>query len=167
MSMEKYSKQDGFTLIEVIIALFILSVAILGAASMQTTSIFGNNTASRLTGAATQGENQLEILLNLPIDPAKGPPLVKEGLPKDEEFWWTDFNHTATNEGEDGLDNTDAVGKMADWGPYVFDNFTVFWNVADDYPIFGAKTIRVHIRRTDNGGVVKTVTQDFTRMEPI
>lgn len=151
MSMEKYSKQDGFTLIEVIIALFILSVAILGAASMQTTAIFGNNTASRLTGAATQGENQLETLLNLPTD----------------DVTLTDVNSAAPNGGLTGLDNTDVVGRLADGGPIVRDGYTVFWNVADNYPVFGIKTIRVHIRRTDNGGVVKTITQDFTRMEPI
>lgn len=151
MSMETHSKQDGFTLIEVIIALFILTVAILGAASMQTTSIFGNNTASRLTGAATEGENQLETLLNLPTS----------------DVTLTDVNNAAPNGGLAGLDNTDAVGRLADGGPIVRDGFTVFWNVADNYPVFGIKTIRVHTRRTDNGGVVKTVIQDFTRMEPI
>jgi type IV pilus assembly protein PilV len=150
MIMEKYNSQNGFTLIEVMVAIALLTIGILGAATMQITSIDGNNTAMRLTGAATWGEGELETLMGLPYGHVD----------------LRDDSNAGANAGLTGLDNTDAAGSLADGGPVVQDNFTIFWNVADDYPVLGTKTIRVIVRRNDKG-VMKIVTQNFTRMEPI
>ncbi len=46
--MKNNNNQDGFTLIEVMIAIFILTIGILGAAAMQVASIDGNSTATIL-----------------------------------------------------------------------------------------------------------------------
>lgn len=148
MKMKNNNNQDGFTLIEVIIAIFILTIGILGAAAMQVSSIDGNSTANRLTEAATWGGDQLETLMALPYDDDK----------------LTDDN----GDGVAGLTNTDVAGSLADGGPVFQDNqnFEIFWNVADDYPIFGTKTIRVVIRRNDKE-VPKTIMQDYTKMRPI
>ncbi len=150
MIMKKDNSQNGFTLIEVLIAIALLTIGILGAATMQIAAIDGNNTAIRLTGAATWGEDTLETFMGLPYAHAD---LV-------------DDSNAGANAGVTGLDNTDVAGSLADGGPLVQDDFTVFWNVADNYPVFGTKTIRVIVQRRDKG-LLKTVTQDFTRMEPI
>lgn len=60
----------GFSLIEVMIALFILSIGMLGAASMQIQSIHGNATANRMTEASVVASERAEILINLDFDSA-------------------------------------------------------------------------------------------------
>ena len=148
--MKNTTNQDGFTLIEVMIAIFILTIGIIGAASMQVVSIEGNSTAMGLSESATWGGDRLERLMALPYGDAM----------------LSDANNAGANAGIAGLDNTDVAGNLADAGPVLQGNFTLFWNVADDYPILGTKTIRVLVRRSDQG-TIKTISQDFTKMRPI
>ncbi len=142
--MKKNNHQDGFTLIEVLIAVFMLTVGILGTIIMQTTAIEGNSTASHLSGGANWASDRQETLMALSYD---DPAL-------------TDANA----DGQTGLNNTDT-GNPAD-GSVVQGDYTIFWNIADNFPVYGTKTIRVIVRRSDKG-VQKTVTLDFTKMRPI
>ena len=148
--MKKNNNQNGFTLIEVVIAILLLTVGILGAVIMQDAAIEGNSTAIHLTGGANWASDRQEILMAMSYDDAA----------------LTDVNDTGANAGVTGLDNTDVAGSLADGGPVVQGDFIVFWNVADNYPVFGTKTIRVIVRRLDKGEL-KTVTLDFTKMGPI
>jgi type IV pilus assembly protein PilV len=59
-------KQDGFTLIEVLIALTIFSVGLLAIAALQTSAIRMNSTGNRLTELSTLGIDRLENLMSLP-----------------------------------------------------------------------------------------------------
>jgi type IV pilus assembly protein PilV len=52
----------GFTLIEAIIGMFVFTVGILAAASMQISSLNGNSTARSLTQGANVAANQVENL---------------------------------------------------------------------------------------------------------
>jgi type IV pilus assembly protein PilV len=52
----------GFTLLEVMIALVILAVGLLGLASLQIMAIKGNSYGQQLTVASTLAQNQLEQL---------------------------------------------------------------------------------------------------------
>ncbi|WP_054032349.1 type IV pilus modification PilV family protein [Desulfatitalea tepidiphila] len=54
--------EAGFTLIETIIAVFVFTVGVLAAASMQISSINGNSTAQSLTQGANVAANQVENL---------------------------------------------------------------------------------------------------------
>lgn len=146
MIMEKNNNQNGFTLIEVLCALLVLAIGILGVAVLQNISIEGNSNAIRLTTAATWGGDAIETLMARPYD--------HDDLVDDN------------NDGMAGLNFTDTPGSPADGGPLVHGNFTIFWNVADNYPVFGTKTMRVLARRRDNG-VLRTVTLNFAKMEPI
>ena len=56
----------GFTLIEVLIAMAIFSIGILGVAQMQIMAIKGNATARMLTDTVVQATDQIELLLLLP-----------------------------------------------------------------------------------------------------
>ena len=66
--MEKQRREAGFTLLEVIIAISILSVGLLAVASMQTAAIRGNDNAYRITEGATLAQDRLEYLLARPYD---------------------------------------------------------------------------------------------------
>lgn len=139
-------RPQGFTLVEVLVAIAVLTIGILAVASMQITSVGGNTLAIRMTRASTWGGDTLETLMARPYSHA-------------------DLLDDNAN-GFAGLDHTDTAGSPADGGPVVNGDFTVFWNVADNYPIFGCKTIRVLVRREDLI-FMKTISLDFIKMEPI
>ena len=61
-------EQNGFTLLEVIIALFIFSVGLLAVASMQMRAIKGNYFSGTLTEATSWAADQMETLMSLPYD---------------------------------------------------------------------------------------------------
>jgi prepilin-type N-terminal cleavage/methylation domain-containing protein len=146
MIMEKNNSQSGFTLLEVIIAIALLTIGILGAATMQIASIGGNSHANRITEAITFAESTVETLMSLPYDDAD----LKDN----------------NGDGDAGLDNTQAAGSPADEELAEQDGFTVFWNVAENYPFTDCKTIRVIVQRSDKG-VIKTVSLDLLKMRPI
>lgn len=82
--MRKGSKEEGFTLLEVIVAISILTIGILAVASMQISSIRGNSFAGAVTGGTTWAGDQVERLMALPydhndLDQAQNPHQATEG----------------------------------------------------------------------------------------
>ena len=71
-------KQEGFTLIEVLVTLIIFSIGILAIALMQTMAIMANYSSRTYTEAITWAEYIMEDLINLDydhadLDPASNP----------------------------------------------------------------------------------------------
>ena len=62
MVKKSMSGQKGFTLLEVMIAVFLLAVAIMGAASLTTSVIKGNSSSQTLTTATTLAKDKMEEL---------------------------------------------------------------------------------------------------------
>lgn len=80
----KSNKEKGFTLLEVLIAISIFSIGILGVASMQITAINGTASARMRTEAATWAADRVERLMVLPynhtdLDQANNPHSATEG----------------------------------------------------------------------------------------
>ncbi|MBW2606660.1 MAG: prepilin-type N-terminal cleavage/methylation domain-containing protein [Deltaproteobacteria bacterium] len=63
---KKTGNHDGFTIIEVVIAMAIFAIGILAVASLQVATINGNSSARKMTDAVTLAENRLETMMNLP-----------------------------------------------------------------------------------------------------
>lgn len=127
----------GFTLIEVIIALAILTIGILSVNVMHTVSIRGNSTASGITTAANWGADRAERIFSL-------------------NYGNADLKDTDAD-GSAGLD-ADVTTATADHSWTSPDGrFTVLWNVAEEFPMPNIKTIHVHVSRSDRGET-KTVT---------
>ena len=60
--MKRSKKQKGFSLLEVLIALVILSIALLGLAGLMVTTTKSNSYGNHMTEAATFGQDKLEEL---------------------------------------------------------------------------------------------------------
>ncbi|WP_300460937.1 prepilin-type N-terminal cleavage/methylation domain-containing protein [Desulfobacula sp.] len=103
---------NGFTIIEVLIAMVILTIGILGIAKMQITAIKGNASARELTNTVVQTTKQIEMLLLLPYDHADLVAGTHTGM---------------TQEGD-----------------------TISWEVSDDTPVNGNKTIAVTVTPSSN-----------------
>jgi prepilin-type N-terminal cleavage/methylation domain-containing protein len=72
--MGTLKKEDGFTLIEVLVAITIFAVGLLAVAAMQTSAIKMNSNAGKFTNLSTLGMDQIEKLSSLPYtDPALNP----------------------------------------------------------------------------------------------
>lgn len=127
---------QGFTLIETMIAIVVLTIGIFALYSMQTTSIRYNASANATTGSSTWAADQIEQLLALAYDA----PQLSDG----------DGNGVA------GLNTT---GATADGQAASLDQrYTIFWNIADqlnpnpnDPTISNVKAIRVIVQHNDFG----------------
>ena len=67
MEKKLYSNKKGFTLIEVLIAIVLLVVGLLGTAGIMTNTMQQNNYAARRTEATTVAQDELERILALPF----------------------------------------------------------------------------------------------------
>jgi len=139
--MRKRSKEEGFTLLEVIVAISILTIGILAVASMQISSIRGNSFAGGVTEGTTWAGDQVERLVALPYDD----PLLQD----------TDGD-AAAGLSDTGFDNDPDTQADADQQA-IEGRYIIYWNVADDTPITNTKTINVTVTWTDHG-VQKSVS---------
>ena len=63
--IKKLRNAEGYTLIEILIAIAILAVGLLAVATMQISAIRVNDTARRMTRRATLAQDRLEYLISL------------------------------------------------------------------------------------------------------
>ncbi|PQP33111.1 prepilin-type cleavage/methylation domain-containing protein [Desulfobacteraceae bacterium SEEP-SAG10] len=130
----KPKKDEGFTLIEVLIAISIFAVGLLAVAAMQTSAIRVNSSAAQLTELNTWGIDKLEQLMALPYtDP------------------WLD---PAGN-----FPNFDTAGNTHQ-DPQTTGGFTVRWNITDgdtaaNTPVTGNKLIEIFV--TGKGKTLRLV----------
>jgi type IV pilus modification protein PilV len=62
------SGQEGFSLVEILIAMAVLSIGLLSIAAMQASAVKGNARSNRLTERTFAASNQIEYLLNIPFN---------------------------------------------------------------------------------------------------
>jgi prepilin-type N-terminal cleavage/methylation domain-containing protein len=90
------TRQSGFTILEVMVAISILAIGLLAVFSGQNMAIQGDNRANRLTEAMTLAQDKVEELLALPYDDvdATGSPFTDPG---GYTLVWTVTEHSADN----------------------------------------------------------------------
>ena len=118
-----FKDQNGFTLIEVLIALFVFAVGILGLALMQLSAINGNSVANRVTEASVLASDQIERIMTWNYDDGR--------LEEDN-----DNTYTLSN-GDDVIFDGHEVGAGG--------NYDLFWNVQENTPATGSKTVEVTV----------------------
>lgn len=165
--MKHNNSQDGFTLLEVLMAIVILTIGIFALLSMQTTSIKGNATANRITEASDWGADEIEQIFALKYGDTTF--LEDQDIPKDGLIGLDDAQ--CCKDGKDPAGNTVAGCTAKADSCLQKDNYFVYLNVAEDQPLTAAphtsKTIRVIVNKVDIAGNVKTVTFDYFRTQDL
>ena len=120
--------QLGFTLVEVLIGLSILTVGILGVATMQISAIRGNHFSDNTTTALILAEQKMEDLLSKNYDDGDLNNVNPANDNNLDSLTLIDHNERVDENGE--TNNTRGY-------------FRRIWNIDDDNPFNGNKTIRV------------------------
>ena len=122
--------ENGFTLAELLLALVILAVGLLGTMKMQMSSIHGNAFGGRMTTAIALAQNQMETLLDQDLEATGGP------------------SDPATNAWPDsGSQKTYSPSPVSD--PVVlgvaYTGYTVAWTITANAPFDNAATYNVRV----------------------
>lgn len=122
---------EGFTLIEILITIGILTFGLLAVATMQVSAIRGNDFSSNVTEATILAQDKLELLSTLPY-------AHSDLQDQDGDF-------------DAGLSDSGASADYSETPAAPFSRYTVSWNVSENNPVPDAKTIRVIVTWHDRG----------------
>jgi type II secretory pathway pseudopilin PulG len=140
------SMAPGQSITEVIIAMFIFSVGILGVTHMQVSSMRGNSRAIKLTNAIQLASKQMEEIMIMVYDDPR--------LSDDD------------NDGAPGLNDDSTADEVHPGNPIkagdTAEQYNIYWNVAVDWPLPNAKTIRV-IVQWNEGGLDRSSSFDYIK----
>ena len=152
--------EQGFTLIEILIAITVFAIGILAVGKMQITAIQGNSRANHLTEAVTLAQSKIEELISLNYND----PLLDDG----------DLDGTNQDADDDGIDdggndfglNDNTVGSADGTDQYHTPGnnlqYNIFWNIAPDEPTTDTKIVRV-IVTWSHGGLTRNVSFDAVK----
>ncbi|MGW8161418.1 MAG: type IV pilus modification PilV family protein [Desulfobulbales bacterium] len=150
------TSSDGFSLIEVIVALAVLTIGILSVNAMQIVSTRGNFTANSLTSASSWAADRVEQIFRMNYDDivdlngnGTNQDQNSNGIDDDDEGITRD---TVLDFGLDDTTTPDGTATSNDPDQ----RYTIYWNVAEDVPMPNMKTIQVIVTRNE-GGQTKTV----------
>ena len=147
--MKQTLKSDGFTLIEILIAMAIFAIGILAVLSMQISSVNTNATAKKVTDNYTWAAQQGEEFMALPFTD----PVLND----------TGGNFFTPSQDVDGIDN-DADGQIDEPGETGY--ATIAWRVQENPPENGFQSKNITIRMTSVGrGGAKTIHLDFLKLD--
>jgi len=149
-------KQEGYTLVEILIAIAILAFGLMAVATMQIRAIKTNAIASGISQGLTLGQARVEELMNLSyitlID------TTGDGTDEDDGFG---LNNTV--DPSDECNDPISDGFWPDpWDCSV--SYRLFWNIAVEEPVANSKTIRVIVTWTEKGRE-KRIALDFIKTD--
>ena len=150
----KTKRQEGFTLVEILIAIAILAFGLLAVATMQVRAIKTNAIASGISQGLTLGQAKVEELMNLAYSHSVLSDADGDGTGQDADD--DGFDDDGGNFGLDdttGADGSDANGR-----------YSIYWNIAIDEPVTSSKTIRVIVTWTEKG-INKNIKLDFVKTD--
>lgn len=136
------NNENGFTIVEVMVALVIFSIGVLGLAAMQIDFIQGNATARGVTEAANRASSKMEELVALQftnrgtdpiLDPAAVDPPSRSEIIGDYTIDWT---VTFPDQDNSGTVNDDE-------NQFILIDLTASWNDGTDTKSFGMEMMRV------------------------
>lgn len=146
------SNAAGFTLLEVLIALVILAVGILGLATMQISSIQGNSKGRQISEATSVASALMENLLTREYTDSCLIDVTADGdAGLDDSFADRDLPHPTSADPNDCIDTPVPVPQ----------GYNLFWNIAEDWPDDRTKTIRIFVE----GPQIQTFSIDMIKAD--
>jgi type IV pilus assembly protein PilV len=157
---------EGFTLLEILVAIAILCFGLLAIATMQVSAIKGNTHAIGLTEAVACAQDKIEELMPLDYN--------------DADLVDTDSDGTGQDADDDGVDDDGGnfgLDKTVDGGGTVIADsnedknyngktYSLYWNVAVDEPVANVKIVRVIVEWSERGKQ-RSATLDFMKADII
>ncbi len=160
------TNERGFTLIEVMIAISVLTVGILALQMMQTLSIDENSTAGGITVKSMLAASKIEQILDIGYNDVllvdtdgdgTGQDANADGIDDDDN---TDLSDNLAGE-EFGLRDRQCCSGGLDPGGSVVagcvrfadqcdthEEYDIYWNIAVDHPVVNTKTITIIVVNT-------------------
>lgn len=130
----------GFSLIELMIAMVLFSIGMMGIANMLQTSTNGVNSGRHVTEANMLASDLMERLTMLSYDDTTDNSDPLDDVDADGTGQDADSDLVDDDGGNFGLD--DATAATADH--YITNGtYTVYWNIAVDHPAVNMKTIKI------------------------
>jgi prepilin-type N-terminal cleavage/methylation domain-containing protein len=151
------SQQQGFTLIEVMVALVIFVIAIIGCYRLQFASSFSNSRSYSVASASMWAQYMAEDLLSRQYKSYSTDPLLIDG----------------TGDGIAGLNA--ATAATADGVRYVHPNstidavaagavYSIYWNIVDNRPMPSVKQIHIIVVKNSGVNAGQLYTQDYFKL---
>ena len=136
--------QKGFSLIEAMIAMVILSIGLLAVGLMQIGAMKGNSNAISRTDGVAMAQSVMDILRTLPVeDPLlSGGSNLGAGMPAGNNLPTAAEIATADHPGDEIFASNPIPSINGQ-------NYTIFWNVAENSPIADTRTVRVFVYWND------------------
>jgi type IV pilus assembly protein PilV len=157
-----FNSRAGFTLIEVLIALTILSVGLLGVALMQVTSISGTTFSREMNVATGLAQDMLEKLRTLTYTDTTTDPALTAGATHPVA---ADVSRDLDGDTQPpflavALGNANVIDERGlTLGPTLY---TRTWSITDNTPASDMKTIAVTVSWTERGAVSTTRSVTIT-----
>jgi prepilin-type N-terminal cleavage/methylation domain-containing protein len=149
--MKKLQNEQGFTLIEIVVALGVLAFGILSLMLLQTSGVRGNTTADITTVATNGASDQIEKILGLPYeDSLLEATASRTPLTSGASSWGEKIEDWACTD----TDVFTGTGTEVDHC-IVNDDYSVFWTISTGdtgrgYPIPNTKTVQMFVKQTTN-----------------
>ena len=153
--MKTCKSEQGYTLIEVLIAITILAFGLMAVATMQVTAIKTNAIASGMSQGLTLAQAKVEELMNLPYSALDDTDLDGTDEDVDDDGVDDDLDNF-------GLDDTVEGDDSDKDPPETIGRYSIYWNVAVDEPVTDSRTIRVIVTWTERGRE-KRIALDFVK----
>ena len=170
LSMKKIiSQQVGFTLIEVMVALAIFVLGIVGCYTLQVNSSLSSSMSNTVGTASTWAQYMAEDLLARQY--------ADDNNTRTDAFLKN--VHSSSGASADGLTDVDAaVAGTSDGVRYVYADgsigtaaanaiYSIFWNIVDRRPMPSVKQIRIIVVKNAGINARRLYVQDYFKLGPI
>lgn len=137
--------QRGFSLIEALVAMVILTIGLLAVGLMQIGAMKGNTNALGRSDGVAMAQSVMDTLRCLPLDDVRLSDSDDSTINLDDGMAVGGNAPVAANAGHEG-DELFATNPILGANGQTYN---VFWNVDEDTPVTGAKTIRLFVYWTD------------------
>lgn len=155
-----FSQQQGFTLIEVMVALVIFVIAIIGCYRMQFSSSFSNSRSNSIATATTWAQYVAEDLLSRQLKIYATDPLLLDTT--DDGIAGVNASTAATADGVLYVHTDSSINTVAAQSVY-----SIFWNIVDDRPMNNIKQIHIIVVKNIGMNAGRLYTQDYFKLGQI